>query len=292
MSRSFAVPVAACAACAALVAVVAVPSPALAGIHYEAETRTDVPGQAQRTAVEAWVDGPKAKIAFTETATPGLRAGQYLLTQDGGKTLLLVDPKEKTYAEWNLEAMLQMFGSVLQAMGPVLDVTIDGVEVETLEKGSGGELLGYPVTRAKYRTTYTTTLKILGMKRQSTTETVQEIWSTDALDDVALGVWLRGAAPTGFEELDELVAAEVGKLEGFPLKTVAVSTTTGQKGKRSQETRTTTEVTSLDGSADVPAPTFELPAGYTRSEALVPQAAEEGDEEEDGSPFRKLLGGG
>jgi len=290
MYRTFAVSV---AACAALVAAAALPSPALAGIHYEAVTSSEGAGQNQRTAVEAWIDGEKAKIAFTESGTPGLRQGQYLLTRDGGETLLLVDPKEKAYAEWDLAAMLQMFGSVLQAMGPVLNFKIENVEVEKLGQEPGGTVAGLATTKTRWRTEYDLTMKILGMGRTNHVETVQEVWTTDELADPALGVWLRGASPTGFAELDQLFSAEMEKLDGFPLKSVATTTTTGQKGRQSQESRMTTEVTSLDRSAAIPESTFEIPEGYTRSEALVPQSAQgEGEEEEEGNPFGRLLGGG
>jgi len=286
------------AACAALVAAAAVPSPALAGIQYTAVTSTEGPGQSQRTAVEAWIDGPRGKVVFSESGSPGLEAGQYLLTQDGGKTLYLVDPKEKAYAEWDLEAMLQMFGSLLQAMGPIVNFKIENVEVEKLGSESGGTVAGLPTTKTRWRTEYDLTLKVLGMGRKNHVETFQEVWSTGELADPALGLWLRAASPTGFEELDELVSAEAAKLDGFPLKSIAVTTTTGQKGKRSQESRVTTEVTSLDRSVAIPASTFEIPEGYTQSQALVPQTAqgpegeEEEEEEEEGNPFRRILGGG
>ena len=91
--------------------------PAAAGTHYTAETTTTGPDAEQATSVEAWVDGAAAKIVFHESGTPVLEKGNYIVTTDGGKTLYLVNPEEKAYAEWDLEAMLQMVGSVMQAMG-------------------------------------------------------------------------------------------------------------------------------------------------------------------------------
>lgn len=279
------------AVCAAFVAAVSLPAPALAGVHYRAVTSTEGSGQSQRTAVESWIDGPRGKVLFSESAAPGLEAGQYLLTQDGGKTLYLVDPKEKAYAEWDLQAMLQLFGGMLQAMGPVVDFKIENVEVAKLASEAGGTVAGVETTRTRWRTEYDMTIKILGMGRKNHVSTIQEVWSTDELADPALGVWLRGASPTGFAELDKLVSAEMQKIDGFPLKTVAVTTTTGPKGKQSQESRVTTEVTSLDRSVSIPASDFEIPEGYTRSEALVPQAAADESEDDEGgrNPFRLSL---
>ena len=244
--------------------------PAAAGIHYTAETTTaPEKGKAQVTRVEAWVEGESAKVLFRESDQPMLAGGDYLLTRDGGKTVYLVDPDEETYTEWDLAGMLGMVGSVMEGMQGMMNLEFSDVVVETLAEEPGGELLGHPVTHRKYRTTYTTNIRVLGMKRQSTTETIQDLWTTDAFGDPALGVWLRSEPPaTGMEDLDELIAAEMEKVEGFPLKTVSVSTTTGQKGKESTA-RTETVVTELSETS-VPEGTFEIPAGYTETE-MVPQ---------------------
>lgn len=244
-------------------------APALAGIHYRADTTTTPEnGKAQVTRVEGWVEGPKAKVVFTESDQPMMSQGSYLLTQDGGQTLFLVDPEEETYMEWDLQGMLSAFGNMMDAMQGMMNLEFSDVEVETLSKEPGGELLGHPVTHSKHRTTYTVTIKVLGMKRGNTTETVQDLWTTDAFGDPGLGVWLRAEPPaTGMEELDGLIAAEMEKVDGFPLKSVAVSTTTGQKGKRQSTVRTETVVSLLEETS-VPAETFEIPAGYTQTEMM------------------------
>jgi hypothetical protein len=270
-----------------LLALAAAAVPARAGIHYSAVTTMEGPNAPQPTRVEGWVDGPRAKIVFSESGMPNLESGQYMLTTDGGKTLFLVDPEEKTYAEWDLQAMLQIFGSVMESMQPLLNLSIDNVTVEKLAEESGGTIHGLPTTHTTFRTTYDMRIKVLGMSRASHVETVQDTWSTTAVEDIGLGLWLRQAPTTGFGDLDELVAAEMQKVQGFPLKVVSVSTTTGQKGKRESSTTTTTEVTSLDSSATIPASTFEVPKGYERVEMTA-----DGNEEEPGNPLKGLFGGG
>jgi len=248
-------------------------APAAAGIHYRSVTRTEAENQKpQAIAVEGWVEGASAKIAFHESGNPVAPAGSYLLTRDGGATVLLVDPEEKTYAEWDLEAMLASVGSMMQAMGPLLNIEIAGIEVEKLAEEPGGTIHGLPTTHVRYRTSYDMVIRVLGMRRANAVEQVQDIWATDALADVGLGVWLRKAPKTGFGELDELIAAEVGKVQGVALKMTQVSTTTGEKGKRSSVTRTTMEVTELERALTIPPATFEVPAGYTRTEIAMPMA--------------------
>lgn len=266
-------------------------APARAAIHYQAQTTVAAEGQKpQRTQVDAWVDGANAKVVFAEAGVPTFEKGQYLLTNDGGQTLYLVDPEEKTYAEWDLEAMLQAFGAIMQSIQPLVNLKIDNVEVTKVAEEAGGTLHGLPTTHATFRSEYDMTIRVFGMSRASHVESVQETWSTSELSDAGLGIWLRNVPTTGFEDLDRLVAAEMQTVQGFPLKTVTVQTTTGQKGKRESSSTTTMEVTSLDRSATVPAGTFELPAGYTKTE-MAPVAGEGEGEGEEANPLRGIFGG-
>jgi hypothetical protein len=279
---------------AALALVAATAAPAGAGIHYKSVTTTSSQGQENTIAVEGWVDGPAAKVQFYESANPVMPAGTYLVTRDGGETLLLVNPEERTYAEWNLDAMLQTLGGMMRAMGPMLKFEVSDVEVSKLAEGPGPEMLGLPTTHAKYRTTYGMKVKVMGMGRETLVDRVQDIWTTDALSDPGLGVWLRKRpAATGDPQLDQMITAEMQKVQGFPLKSLEVSTTTAKNGKSESESRTTTEVTDLEREVSIPASTFEVPEGYQRTEVL-PTGSEAGggDDEQGGNPFKRILGGG
>jgi len=242
--------------------------PAFAGIHYKAVTKTDDPRNPANIQVEGWVSGDKAKVEFEESANPVAKSGAYLITKDGGKTIYLVDPEEKTYAEWDLQAMLGMVGAVMQGMGPLLKMEFSEPKVEKLLDEDGGTVVGLPTRHTRYRTSYTMKIKVLGMGNEANVVTEQDIWATDKLQDIALGVWLRSDPPrTGNPQFDKLIASEVDKAKGFPLKTVTVSTTTQKKGKTTT-TRSTMQVTELDTSANVAAASFEIPAGYQETQLL------------------------
>lgn len=275
----------------ALVAATAVP--AGAGIHYTAVTNTSSQGQETTIEVEGWVDGSAAKIQFNDSANPVMPSGTYLVTRDGGETLLLINPEERTYAEWNLDAMLQTLGGMMRAMGPMLKFEISDAEVTKLAESPGPEMLGLPTTHAKYRTTYDMKVKVMGMGRETSIDRVQDIWSTDAVTDAGLGVWLRKRpASTGDPQLDQMITAEMQKVQGFPLKSLEVSTTTSKNGKSESESRTATEVTALERGISIPPATFEVPEGYQRTEVLPTGAEAGGDDEQGGNPFKRILGGG
>jgi hypothetical protein len=266
--------------------------PAFAGVHYKSVTKTqDAQTKGGSIEVEGWVAGEKARVEFKESANPAAKQGSWLLTKDGGKTIYLVDPEEKTYAEWNLQAMLGLVGSVMQGMGPLLKVEFSDPKVEKLLEEDGGVLSGLPTRHVRYRTSYNMKIRVLGMGNEANVVTEQDIWATDKLQDVALGIWLRSDPPrTGNEQFDKLITAEAGKTQGFPLKTVTVSTTTQKKNNKQTVTRSTMEVTQLDTSANVPGSSFEIPAGYKETQ-LMPTAEQGGDQDEEQGGLGALLRG-
>ncbi len=254
-----------------LLAVAAVPC--FAGVHYKSTTKTqDGTGKASNMEVEGWVAGEKARVEFKEAGgNPVAKEGAFLITRDGGKTVYFVDPEEKTYAVWDLSAMLGVAGAVMKGMGPLLKFEFTTPKVEKLLEEDGGTLLGMPTKHYKYRTSYTMKMKVFGMANDADIVNEQDIWATEKLQDAALGVWLRSEPPrTGNEQLDKLISSEMGKVQGFPLKTVTVSTTTQKKNNKQTVTRSTMEVTQLE-TATPAAASFEIPAGYKETQLLPMQ---------------------
>ena len=250
--------------------------PCAAGIHYKSVTRTEAEGSKARssdTQAEGWVSGEKAKILFVESnGNPLAQKGTYILTKNGGKTLYLVNPQDKTYAEWSLQGMLGAVGAVMNGMGPLLKVQFDNLKVDRVAEEDGGVVVGLPTRHYKFHTTYTMTIKVLGMGNTANVVSDQDVWATTKVSDVAMGVWLRAEPPrTGNADFDKLITAQAGKYQGFPLKVVTVSTSTPQKGNRATRSTITVEVTQLDANASVPASSFEIPAGYKETQIVPTQ---------------------
>jgi len=256
---------------ALLCALAAVPS--FAGIHYKSVTKVqDVSGKNPADIqVEGWVTGDNAKVEIQESANPMLKEGSFLITKNGAKTIFLVDPKEKTYAEWDPAAMLGAAGAVLNGVGPLVKFEFSEPKVEKLVDEAGPAIAGQSTRHTKFRTSYTMKIRVFGMGNESAIVTEEDIWATSQLQDPALGVWLRAdALKTGNEQLDKLIASGREKVAGFPLKTVVVSTSTNKKNNKQTTSKTTMEVTQLDTKATVPASALEIPAGYEKTEMMMP----------------------
>jgi hypothetical protein len=250
----------------------ALAAPASAGIHYKSVTRTETSAGrgGGETQVEGWAAADKARVEFHGSASPLTKEGTYLLTKDGGKTVYFVNPEEKTYAIWDLKAMLGMAGGIMNGMGPLLKFQFTDPKVEKLLDEDGGTVAGLPTRHVRYRTSYTLTVKVFGMGNSSDVVTEEDIWATQRLSDLGLGIWLRSEPMrTGNDELDKMIASGREKIQGFPLKMTSVSTNTDKKKGKQTVTRTSMEVTQLDTSASVPASSFEIPAGYKETEMMV-----------------------
>jgi hypothetical protein len=260
--------------------------PALGAVHYQATTTTDGPqGESVKMVVEGWIDGEKARIEFRESGHPLAASGSYLVTLDGGRNVFLVNPEERTFTRWDVEAMLKLAGSVLQGMGSLVKIEFGEPQVERLLDEDGGQVAGLATRHLRFRTAYSTQVKVLGMKQASQTESTQDLWVTGELTDLGLGVWLRAEPPrTGNENLDRLIASGLGTIQGFPLKAVTVSKSTGgRKGQRETVVRSETVVTELDIRAPAVDPArYQIPQGYTEVQ-MLPEG-----QGPDGGPFGGL----
>ena len=270
---------------------------ALAGYHFVAENRVETAGKEPQTyTVEGWVEGDKARMVFKGSSMQaGVPEGSYVISTDGGKTLYLVNPEEKTYSRWDMEAMLQGVGTMMNAMGGMMKMEIQDQKVDAAEPVSGGKILGYPTTKYVFDSSYTMVIKVFAMKQEQHVVSHEEIWATTDLADPGFAAWLRKRAPkTGNEDLDALIEAGMKDIEGVVLKQITRAETTDSKGKTTSSV-TTMEVTALDETT-VDDSMFRIPAGYTEK-PLLPEGAEQpGDEEEQEAPaglggLLKAIGG-
>jgi hypothetical protein len=231
--------------------------------YYEARTTDQIEGGKERShnLVKGWVDGASAKVEFQDQKGTMFKPGSYLLTKDGGHTLYLVDPKEKAYAKWDLEAMFASTFAMLESTGPLLHFEISNPTSKKLGEDDGGSVLGFPTRHYEWQSSYDMKMAVIGIKRQYHVDQMQEFWSTEQIGDQGFKVWLRpDRNRTGNSGFDQLIETEMAKAKGFPLKSITKSKMTTGKGKE-QNSILTMEVTTLR-KEPVAAATFELPAGY------------------------------
>ena len=265
--------------------------------YYESVTVSQ--GEKQKRADEmkiiAWVDGPKSKVQFVGGAKKGIYAeGSYLVTKDGGEAVYYVDPKEETYALFDIEQMMAMAGQMMEMMeqmGGMMKMEFTNTYNEMLLEEPGESIHGRSTTHYRYKSGYTMSMKMMGFKQQTTIDSIQDLWCTQELDSQGFGIWLRPDRnmKTGNDEFDNLINTEMEKIRGFPLKTATVSTTTNKKGKSVKNTATTEVVVLREET--IADSTFGWPSHYTETQ-MVPEMPEGyGDQQAEGGKKKKKKGG-
>jgi Domain of unknown function (DUF4412) len=233
-----------------------------AGVIYSAKTTSTTGDATAATWVRGYLQGPNAKLEFLQQSS--IAPGTYVLTRDGGKTFVQVDPEHKSYTSWQgPQSNLALTAEAKAAKTNVTDLKVDKVLDE-----DGGLILGMATRHVRYRTTYTFTITLL---HSHTTHMVSEddIWITQQIKDPALKQWL--TAETG-EEADALSRSELAKINGVPLKRITKLTTIEEDGE-SEDTNTEMNVTEIV-QRNLPASTFAIPAGFHKREAPAQSEAD------------------
>ncbi len=204
------------------------------------------------------VSGDKARGDVENSKSPFFGEGGYEVTRDGGATILFVNPKEKTY--FDATAMLRGAAGAMGAMGGMVKMDVTDLKVEKLLEEDGGTVAGVPTTHYRFKTSYTMSMKVAFINNTSHIETVEDKWTTTAVTEAGFGLTQARAMKLGIPAFDKLIAAEMDKMKGFPIKVVS-TTTTETKGKIDKRTMTR-EVTELKTGVSVPDSVFTVPAGY------------------------------
>lgn len=232
--------------------------PVMAATRFTATVTT---GPRDEAIIEGLVDGPRARLEFKQGQMAGLPEGHYIVTRDGGKTITLVDPEEQTYMNIDPEQLASSLGDMMEAAKGFVQITFKDASAETLVDERGPTMLGKQTRRVKTRIAYKVEMSILGRVNESSVVREDEMWVTPELRDEGFSLWRKKQHfETGDATIDSMIAREMDKIQGFPLKMVSLAVKRDSRGR--EETSTTTfEITKLE-STRASSGDFEVPEGY------------------------------
>ncbi|HEX2061919.1 MAG TPA: hypothetical protein VHK90_14355 [Thermoanaerobaculia bacterium] len=188
-----------------------------------------------------------------------------LISTDGGKTVTALNAGLRTY--YHLNETKQAIG--LLAMIPLLQgrpqsVTLD--EVSVTEEPAAETIAGFKTRKYVLRLKYRTKTDVGSEVFPTSFTATGEIWTTDAIDSTLDPFQLRRMR-TGYDDVDTKLREVLAAVKGFPLmRRLAVSRKIAN-GRAQTELYTTTF--SDFASAEVPAQTFSVPAGYEYQEPVI-----------------------
>jgi hypothetical protein len=235
--------------------------PCFAGITYTAETRTILGARDSNGdfRVKGWVSGNRARMEFLQSALPELEPGTYLVSSDGGQNVFLVDPKNKTFERWDLSAMASNMADMMRAMRGEMRVRFEEPKVEKLLDEPGPLIDGLPTRHYRFRTSYRASIDMYDTETV-TTVTEEDIYTTTAIVEPGLKIFLDRRMSTGDEQLDHIIEQEMSKVAGFPLRRL---TSTRQTTKKQvTDTRSEMNVVELK-KVNIDDSLFRVPKGFT-----------------------------
>jgi hypothetical protein len=214
--------------------------------------------------------GGDGRIDILETMSPSGTfgsAGSYFLIRDGGKKMLMVDPANKQYMEWDMASMLAGMSKLVNAVGGMVKMEMSDIKIDSKNLGAGETLEGYPTVHYQMVENYTMTTKIFGRSSKNRTETTADYFFAPKLKGLSNPFMSNSRAMAqSFDMFNNpdykaQMAAAMAKIEfGVPLKMVMHTVSTDDKGK--QMTSIVTSEMKNFRNVDIPKSTFAIPDDY------------------------------
>lgn len=233
-------------------------------IQYEFKqiTKTDPPSEKPRIMKgSVFLDQGMSRVDYSKDSSSG--AGTWIISRNGGRDMIYVDPKSKTY-------LVNSTGDLSETLGGV-QLQISNLVLDSRHLGSGPVMAGYPTDHYRITATYDVSISLGPIPLVQHVETVIDKWTTTAFGDVG-ATYFRGNLPhSGDPEIDRIIEAETTDAPGFPLRQISSITTTLSNRNLPKSTqievprkrRQTTElVVTKVGRAESEPSRFQIPASY------------------------------
>jgi hypothetical protein len=222
-------------------------------------------------------DNARLEILDAAASSGGSEAfggkGTYFIIKGGGKEMLLVNPKEKSYMKWDMATMFAGISKAVNAVGGLVKMQMSDIKIDAQDLGAGETIEGFATRHMRMTQNYTMTASVFGHKSVNRTESTVDYYFAPSLR-IANPFVTNSQQMAMLSQLDMFnnpdyktqMAAANAKIPktGVPLKTVTTSVTTDSKGKT--ETSVTTMQMVNFKQSNVPASAFAIPSDYTMVE--------------------------
>ena len=220
------------------------------------------------------VAGTRARIDFQDAGRDQqggmFGKGTYMIADRGSRMLILVDPKEKSYAEMPVDALGQAMGGMIGGMGKMFKIKVSNAKFTTQDLGAGETIGGFATRHYRVVHDYDMDMQMAWIKSNSTNHTEADYWINKEISALPNPIFemfasVGSALMAGDAEFVRQVKEAMDKMfVGVPLKSVTRTTSVDKKGKKT-ESMSTMEMLNITRTA-VPDAVFAIPAGYTKAE--------------------------
>lgn len=235
--------------------------PVFAGIAYDFSMTTTGEGQSQKMAGVAKVEGSKMRMEIQDGDEAVFESGSVILSRDGGATMTVLDPSDKTYFELSVDQIFNQLTSMMQSMGSNFEMSIKNQKVDVEKLGAGDKIAGHATTRYRIDAKYDIVMSMMGMNMTMSVDSSTLMWATPDIAKDAATIFQSKGLKTGMKDLDALIEKYADEVDGFPLRTEADSTMLMMG--RTIKSKTVTEVSNVR-EAKIPNSEFDVPGDFRK----------------------------
>lgn len=216
------------------------------------------------------VAGGNARIEFTDISMPQMRAqggpfaeGSYLLFKAATKEFIIVDTKQKQYSSMNQDELMNL----TSALTNIVKFEMTNVHIDADRVQPDTTVDSYKAQHYRMTEQYHMKMSVAFIHSENDVSSVLDYYYAPQFDDLINPYMSSGWSSSGnfFNNADyttQMKAATAKLHHGVPVLMVMHTTNTDKKGRATAGT-TIMHTTNLVRS-DVPASTFDIPAGYTK----------------------------
>jgi len=169
----------------------------------------------------AVIDGDRTRVDFVGgTAYP---PGTYVISNNGSRTLVFVDPQSKSFTEVNVAAAAASIGSS--------KILIENSKSNFEMLDDHPIVAGYPTDHYRMTVTYEMTVNLGALPLKQFVRTIVDKWTTSAFGEVGETFLSGHGVKTGNPKIDDLMDEETAKVKGLALKQRVEITTTNRNGQ-------------------------------------------------------------
>jgi len=208
------------------VALTLVAHAAFGAVQYEfiQTSRSDAEGASPMDiSGRAVIDGDRSRVDFL--AGNAYPPGTWMVSTDGARKLRFVDPIQKSFTEVNTLTIASAIGtSSIQITNLVPSVTkLDDKRI----------FAGIPTEHYRLTLTFDITVTLRNIPLKQSVRAEIDKWTTVRFGEIA-DTFGENPVETGNPEVDRLIAAETGKIRGFPLRQTIKIITMNVAAKRAR----------------------------------------------------------
>ena len=207
------------------------------------------------------------RMEYGNGSNPLMSKDVYWMSKDG-KSVYIINTKEKTWQLYDLASFMKSLNSVMDAMKQVIQITVVSPSVKQTRGTKDMDVAGMKAKHYILVSDYTLITKIAFITTKQTTHSVKDVWMADNFMAGISDINQFQKVTSGYPDLDKLVTAEMVKAPGVVVKS---STTTENKNEKNVVTKDYAEYEVTSVKKDVLAASlFQIPAGYVEKKKEAP----------------------